>query len=221
MKKAVGILLSTIGVSSFFVIGYLTDQRETIYSNFVYQVGVLLVSISIIFLFNKNYGSKFFKIGKLNAQATPFKLFGISKNDNWRSIGLTFSFIITFVTGLVIYFTNQELINNAGVIVLFFAFLIALPLSILNSFNEEVITRWTIVEAFGEKSKTAPYVSGLIFGIPHFFGVPGGILGTVLSFILGVLLAKSIQDTKGIGWAVFIHMLQDIVIFTTLLIPLI
>lgn len=204
----------------FFIIGHLTAQRETIYTNFAYQLCVLLVSISIVFLFTRIYGSRFFRIGTLNAQAAPFRLFGISQNDNWKSIGITFSFIITLITGLVIYFNNQELVNNAGATALFSAFLIALPLSILNSFNEEVITRWTIVEAFGDKSKTAPYISGLIFGIPHFFGVPGGILGTVLSFILGVLLAKSIQDTKGIGWAVFIHMLQDIVIFTALLIPL-
>ncbi len=220
MKKYAGITLSIIGVSSFFIVGSLVNQRESVYSNYVYQAITLLVVILIILLFKKVYGSKYFKIGKLNAQASSFKFFGISKDDNWKSIGITFSFIITIVTSIVIYLTNQELFYEVGMTTIFLSFLIALPLSILNSFNEEVITRWTIIEAFGDKSKIAPYISGLIFGIPHFFGVPGGILGAVLSFILGVLLAKSIQDTKGIGWAVFIHMLQDIIIFTALILPL-
>lgn len=220
MKKYIGIILSMTGISSFFIIGSLVDQRETLYSNFAYQFILLFISIVIIFLFTKAYGNKYFKIGKLNSQASPFKFFGISKDDNWKSVGVTFSIIITLVTGIVIFLTNQELFSEVGVNIIFFSFLIALPLSVLNAFNEEVITRWTIVEAFGESSKIAPYISGLIFGIPHFFGVPGGVLGMVLSFILGVLLAKSIQDTKGIGWAVFIHMLQDIIIFTALIIPL-
>jgi membrane protease YdiL (CAAX protease family) len=57
-------------------------------------------------------------------------------------------------------------------------------------------------------------ISGLLFGLPHFFfGTPSGLFGVFMSGILGGLLAKSVLETRGLGWAIFIHFLQDIVIF--------
>jgi hypothetical protein len=54
------------------------------------------------------------------------------------------------------------------------------------------------------------------FGIPHFAGMPNGIIGVTLAGILGFVLAKSMHETRGFFWAWTIHFLQDILIIGTL-----
>lgn len=54
--------------------------------------------------------------------------------------------------------------------------------------------------------------SAAIFGGIHYFGTPGGPLGMLMAGFLGWLLAKSVVETKGFGWAWLIHFLQDVVI---------
>ena len=100
-----------------------------------------------------------------------------------------------------------------------FALAVAIPLSALNAFSEELITRWSIVEAAHETSfeKFAPWVSALVFGAAHYFGIPGGPIGSVMAAFLGWLLSRSIQDTRGLGWAVGLHFIQDLVILTVAL----
>ncbi len=59
--------------------------------------------------------------------------------------------------------------------------------------------------------------SAAIFGGVHFFGTPGGVLGVFMAGFMGWLLAKSVLETRGFGWAWFIHFLQDVVIMFALL----
>ncbi|TLU55755.1 MAG: CPBP family intramembrane metalloprotease [Chlorobium sp.] len=62
----------------------------------------------------------------------------------------------------------------------------------------------------------SPLFSALLFGIPHYFGYPGKIPGVVLSGFLGWLLSLSVLQTGGIAWALALHFVQDLVIFTLL-----
>ncbi|NUQ25067.1 MAG: hypothetical protein HUU34_14055 [Saprospiraceae bacterium] len=54
--------------------------------------------------------------------------------------------------------------------------------------------------------------SAAIFGGIYYFGTPGGPLGLLMAGFLGWLLAKSLVETRGFGWAWSIHFLQDVVI---------
>jgi hypothetical protein len=54
------------------------------------------------------------------------------------------------------------------------------------------------------------------FGIMHFYGVPYGVVGVLLAGFLGWILAKSMQETRGLFWAWFIHFWQDVWIFSFL-----
>jgi len=132
---------------------------------------------------------------------------------NWYN----FSIIISLVTGTYLYLGNREAIASASSEAIFLAVIIALPLALFNSFNETIITRWTIVEGFSKNPKVAAIIGALIFGIPHYFGVPGGLPGSIMAGFLGWFLVRSIFDTKGIGWAIIIHFLQDVLIFSVLL----
>jgi hypothetical protein len=55
-----------------------------------------------------------------------------------------------------------------------------------------------------------------LFGIPHFFGMPSGIIGVLMAGLLGFVLAKSMYETNGIFWAWLIHFVQDILIIGTM-----
>lgn len=88
---------------------------------------------------------------------------------------------------------------------------LAVPLSASNALVEELVTRWAIVESL--RDAWAPWVSAAVFGGVHYLGVPGGPVGALMAAFLGWLLARSIRDTRGVGWAWIIHACQDMLIF--------
>jgi membrane protease YdiL (CAAX protease family) len=60
-------------------------------------------------------------------------------------------------------------------------------------------------------------VTSLIFGLAHWFGHPSGLSGVFMAGFAGWLWGKSMVDTGGFAWAWLIHGLQDVVIFSFLL----
>lgn len=57
-------------------------------------------------------------------------------------------------------------------------------------------------------------LTGALFGIGHYYGVPYGIVGVVMASVWGWYLGKCMVETKGFVWPWFIHFLQDVLIFT-------
>jgi ABC-type antimicrobial peptide transport system permease subunit len=57
-------------------------------------------------------------------------------------------------------------------------------------------------------------ITTIFFGLGHFYGVPSGVLGVILSSFLGWFLGKSLFETKGFFWAWLCHFSSDIFIFT-------
>ncbi|MFZ0546813.1 MAG: hypothetical protein WAM60_15310 [Candidatus Promineifilaceae bacterium] len=45
-----------------------------------------------------------------------------------------------------------------------------------------------------------PKLSAYFFGITHYFGTPGGILGGLLSIFMGWILGKGMIETRGLFW---------------------
>ncbi|HNF36385.1 MAG TPA: CPBP family intramembrane metalloprotease, partial [Anaerolineales bacterium] len=102
---------------------------------------------------------------------------------------------------------------------LLFSLLWSIPFSVANAFSEEAIFRMGIVSPlFGVLSTSVILLlSGVIFGAPHYFGQPSGVVGAVMAGFLGWLLAMSLVETQGflIAWA--IHFAQDVVIITSMI----
>lgn len=98
-------------------------------------------------------------------------------------------------------------------------FFLLLPLvilfSITNAWSEEIFSRFVIVSGLHGKMKpeTICFISAAIFGLGHIMGTPSGPFGVVASGALGWFLARSVVDTRSLGWAWLIHFLQDVVIF--------
>ncbi len=172
-----------------------------------------LVVLAITYFLMPQNGRRFYKIGKLNAPTQPVKWLDIKATDTWRTIGRNFAIVISLITGAFVYF---NLIRGHTVDINILRYLpYILLLAAMNAFTEEAITRLSVVSALdGTLSRPMIYlVSALIFGIPHYFGVPGGVVGSLMAGFLGWLLAKSIAESEGIFWAWFIHFLQDVIIF--------
>lgn len=179
-------------------------------------LGLALLVMAVTYLFAPENFRRYFRLGQLNAPSEPVKILGIGASDNWLTIGRSFAVVISLATGAFIYLGVAQGHSLEAVNYIYLPFV--LILAALNAFTEESLTRFGVVANLdGVLPRPAIYlVSALVFGIPHFFGVPGGWLGSLMAGFLGWLLAKSVVETRGLFWAWFIHFLQDVIIFAGL-----
>lgn len=181
---------------------------------------VLLVitglSLLCSFAFNKSNFATYFSFGQPSAVAQELKLFGINKGDTWLKTGVSLCLIISAATGLFMYFQLKKINPDWSVLPsgLFWIVLFSLT----NSFGEEMIYRLGIVSPLnGLLAPTTVFLlSAVLFGLPHFAGMPNGILGATMAGLLGFVLAKSMLETHGFFWAWLIHFLQDVLIIGSL-----
>lgn len=156
--------------------------------------------------------------GDLSAASTGFDWLGLPTGTSWIETGITFTLIPLIGTTLVVYLQvlrKQEIAWRAFPM----AFGLSLIFSFTNSLTEELVFRVLLIEGL------APYldfavlalVSGVAFGLPHYFGSPGKVPGVLMAGFLGWVMARSVLDTGGLAWAWLIHFVQDVPIFTMLL----
>ncbi len=177
------------------------------------------IYLLVIYRVNPENFRRFARIGDMNAPASPVSLLGIKATDRWRRVGLTFAVVVTLGTGIFIYIgLIQGKTLDARMIG---AIPWAILLAISNAFVEEAMARFGIIVGTHGilRPSTIYIISALVFGIPHFFGTPGGVIGVLMAGFLGWLLAKAAVETRGMLWAWFIHFLQDVVIFFGILLP--
>ncbi len=98
-----------------------------------------------------------------------------------------------------------------------------LPLIVLlaagNAFAEGVAYRSAVLGPLvgALPPGTVALLSAAFFGVAHFYGAPSGVVGVVMSGVLGWFLARSMLDTRGFLAPWIIHAMQDVVIFSTIL----
>ncbi|MBP7688172.1 MAG: CPBP family intramembrane metalloprotease [Thermoflexales bacterium] len=180
-----------------------------------YQIvtfALALIVLALTAALRPDNAKRFYRLGNVAAPAQPMKVLGIKATDTWRSVGVTFAIFVSLATGAFIYFNLAQGQSLAAENLPYLPFI--LILSAMNAFTEEAITRFSVVTALdGLVSRPMIYVaSALIFGVPHYFGTPGGVLGSIMAGFLGWLLARSVAETEGGFWAWFIHFLQDVII---------
>lgn len=187
------------------------------------QTGKLLVSlgmIAVLLLLGLRRGQFFLTRGDLRAPITPVRLLGFPKAEPWPSFGLQWGVYIALALAVMQYLALRPSLAMFGMLVpilpsiLFYA--------ALNAFNEEMTYRAPMLatlEPVGG-SRQALWLSASFFGIAHYFGTPGGILGAIASVFMGWILGKAMLETRGLFWAWWIHFLSDVVIFTFLTLAL-
>ncbi len=188
-----------------------------LYFNFQASYQTLLLGITAVSLvstrcLDKGSFAQYFNLGNIVAPTEAMPIFGIKAGDGWLKTGLSLSLVISLVTGIFMYFqlikTDVDwslLSQGLGWILLF---------SLSNSFAEEMIFRLGLVSPLASllSPMTAFIVSAVMFGLPHFAGMPSGLIGAAMAGLLGLVLAKSLFETRGFFWAWLIHFLQDVLI---------
>lgn len=180
------------------------------------KLAVALAMIALLLILGYKRRDFFLTRGNLRAPIKPVPLMGFPKADPWPSFGLQWGFYIAAALAVIQYLTlrpDGELVLKLLPIlpsILFYA--------ALNAFNEEVSYRAPMLATLEPVtgSSRALWLSAYFFGIAHYFGTPGGILGGVLSIFMGWILGKGMVETRGLFWTWWIHFLSDIAIFTFL-----
>jgi hypothetical protein len=183
-------------------------------STHLLRLSPALVILGFLMLSGKKRGDFFLAKGKINAPVEPSRLLGMKKTEPWTRIGTIFAVIFASVTLLYLTLASPPTLNSIEKALPLIP--VALLIATINSFNEEFTLRaaplselWTTIG-----KQQALMITTLFFGLGHFYGVPSGILGVLLSSFLGWFLGKSMLETKGFFWAWLIHFLPDAFIFT-------
>lgn len=184
-----------------------------------YQVFALTVGIlaTIAILILNPESKQFLNLGQLSTIAEKEKWLGINGKSSWTVNGLQLLFFVSIATGIFMFlavkYTNSLDNFQWNFIPLVLLF------SLTNSLTEELIFRFGIVGGlFNHYPKlTILIISAILFGLPHYFGFPNGFIGVLMSGLLGYILCKATIETKGLSIAWTIHFVQDIIIFTTLM----
>jgi membrane protease YdiL (CAAX protease family) len=221
------ILIVALAIAGIFSLRSLTAKIKTVFNqNSVVDFQIkfqsmqlILTAIVLIFVYLLNPANfaMFFHLGNVNAHISKIAWLGITGNETWLEIATNLGLFITLGTAIFMFFQLKK--AGADYRYFLFSLLWAIPFSIANAFSEEAIFRVGIVSPlYGVLSvPIILLISGALFGIPHYFGTPSGIIGVLMAGFLGWLLAMSLVETQGIFLVWAIHFVQDVVIITSMI----
>jgi len=167
------------------------------------ELGVSSLAIAFTYFYNRDAFKTFFRL-KIS----------FSQDDEWTAYGPIVA--IGFTLGTVMMMSMNVASQHGAVNETFITMIpLVLLMAATNAWSEEMISRLVIVAGLHERVSSSAIcgISAGLFGLAHFYGTPSGVFGVIASGALGWFLARSMVETKGMGWALLIHFLQDVVIF--------
>ncbi len=177
------------------------------------KLAVSLIMIALMLALGYRRGGFFLTRGDLRAPITPVPWLGFPKPDPWPNFALQWGFYIAAALAAMMALSLQpdadQLLGALPVLpsVLFYA--------ALNAFNEELTYRSPLLAALEPigGSRHALWMAAVFFGVAHYFGTPGGLIGAVASIFMGWILGKGMVETRGLFWTWWMHFLSDVAIF--------
>ena len=175
--------------------------------------------IALLLLIYKSPGEVYLVKGDLSVKAEKISWLGIDEDSiSWGTLSVISALLISFgtllltlvtVTGFLLTETIGRLLRILPFIVLF---------ALVNSFSEGVIFRSAVLGPLKNVLTKNQMIlaAAVFFGMAHFYGVPRGVIGVVMSGILGWYMCRSMYETKGFLSSWIIHFMQDVVIFSML-----
>ena len=175
---------------------------------------VTLLMIAALLLMRKKPADFYLRRGDIDAPVEPVRWLGVKQGERWNKFGALMTFLISLGTLAFLVLAGRP---SLDIVILVLPFLPAILLAAaLNAFNEEVTYKASFLSVLESPvgPRQAVYMVAAYFGIGHYYGVPYGVIGVLLAGFLGWFLAKSMQETRGLFWAWFIHFWQDVWIFS-------
>jgi hypothetical protein len=173
-----------------------------------------LTVVLFLILMGKRRPDFFLVNGQIDAVVEPSKLIGMKKPELWTRTGSVFAVILSIGTFAFLMLTTRPSLGTFAKALPLIP--VALLIAAMNAFNEEFTLRaaplsvlWPVVG-----KQQALVITTVFFGLGHFYGIPNGVPGVLMSGFLGWFLGKSLLETGGFFWAWLIHFLQDALIFT-------
>ncbi len=157
--------------------------------------------------------------GDLRVKSGKIAWLGIEGNKiSWSRLSVVSGLLIALGTILLTFITMIGVSVAHGIPTLIGRLPLILLFAFANSACEGVVYRSAILGALRDTLPKCQVIliSGAFFGIAHYYGVPGGLLGAAMSGILGWFMARSMFETDGFVSSWIIHFMQDVVIFSTL-----
>lgn len=213
------LLLGSASLMQKFELELQIHQNSFINGLANHQLFALIISILMMFLFIRlnPESKKLLTIGNLDSIAIKEKWLGINGKTSWLANGLQLLLIISVATGVFMFLgvKQDNSLNNFQWWFVPFALLFAFT----NSFSEEIIFRFGLIAGLQNyyPKITIQIVSAILFGLPHYFGNPSGVIGVLMAGVLGYILCKATIETKGLSIAWMIHFVQDIIIFMAII----
>lgn len=183
------------------------------------QTAKLIVStvlVIVLLLLGYDRRAMFLTAGRWAAPIRPVRLLGFPRPDPWWRFGLQWSLYVPAALAVALYLLTRppgramaDLLPMLPSIVLYAG---------LNAANEELTYRVPLLTTLEpvEGSTPALWQSSALFGIAHYFGIPGGLAGVALAVFMGWILGKAMVETRGLFWSWCIHFTSDLVIFVFL-----
>jgi len=169
--------------------------------------------VGLLLVVHRDRRAFFLGRGDPSAPAEPISWLYVRRGDRWSAVGRNLSIFITLGTLAFLVLAGRPSPELVGRVLPFLP--VVLLAAAVNAFNEELTYKASILSVLAGPvgSRQALWMVAAYFGLAHFYGVPYGVVGVVLAWFLGWILAKSMLETRGLVWAWFIHFVQDVVIF--------
>jgi membrane protease YdiL (CAAX protease family) len=144
----------------------------------------------------------FLRSGHLAAPVAPFKV-------RWRTVAPIFAVVSALCAWAFVRYTGAVVATPLAMIAG------AVALAAVNALQEEFLNRNLFVGAVrpGFGPVQAVLASAFIFGIGHWNGLPAGVIGVLMTFVLGAVTATAMIQTRGMFWSWFMHFVPDCALF--------
>jgi len=181
------------------------------------QVGELAgmaVVLAVLWAILRRRGAFFLKVGQLDAPFEPVRWLGIRRGETWKTFGWIFSAVIGGGALVFLATAAGPLLGEFWQVVPLLP--VVVLLSAMHALSEELTFRAPLLATthgvIGRDQ--ALWLTVVFFGLSHYsYGDPSRPIGFLMTGFLAFVLGKSMLETRGCLWALFMHMVADIPIF--------
>jgi len=181
-------------------------------------LGIIPV-LGVLLLLYRSPREVFLVKGDLSTRASRIGWLGISEDQiSWGKLSVISALLISAGTLALTLFTVTGTSLTAALGRLPSLLPLIILLALANSFSEGVLFRSSVLGPLKEAlpKEHLLLVAAAFFGIAHYYGAPRGIVGVIMSGVLGWYMCRSMYETQGFLAAWIIHFFQDVVIFSTI-----
>jgi membrane protease YdiL (CAAX protease family) len=196
------------------VLGNLADPFARSYFGIQFlKLGSVAILLTALFALRFHRRDAYLVRGDLHAPIRPEPWMGFPRPEPWTRFGTMWLFFLGI--GMVVILSVFGRLEPSALLSAAPLLPLVVLLAALNAFSEEVTYRSAplapLVPAVGMRQ--AWWLTAVLFGIGHYYGIPYGLIGVLLATLMGWFLAKAMLETRGFFWPWLTHFSQDFIIF--------